>query len=65
MSIFAPAAMILSTLDMATGALEDLPLTVPFPDRTREGLESVGGLTYDPTNDRILFSMLASPELAA
>ena len=51
------SSMILSTLDMATGALEDLPLTVPFPDRTREGLESVGGLTYDPTNDRILFSM--------
>lgn len=51
------SSMILSTMDTATGAIEDVPLRVPFPDMTDTGLESVGGLAYDPMNDQICFSM--------
>lgn len=51
------SSMILSTMDIASGTIDDLPLKVPFPDRTYEGLESVGGLAYDLKNDQIFFSM--------
>jgi len=51
------SSMILSTLNMKTGTIEDLSLTVPFPDYTDEGLESVGGVAYDSKSDQVFFSM--------
>ncbi|NLO85527.1 MAG: hypothetical protein GX096_08880 [Clostridiales bacterium] len=51
------SSMILSVMDLQTGTLEDLPASVPFPDRSNEGLETVGGLAYDEQNDQTFFSI--------
>lgn len=50
--------MTLSTLNMATGAVTDLPLRIPFGDSYgRVSGEGVGGLAYDSERDRIVFAI--------
>lgn len=51
------ASMRLSVMDLKTGTMKDLQQTVPFPDKTDEGLASIGGLSYDPHRDQIYFVM--------
>lgn len=49
--------MTLSTLEMATGEVTDLPLCIPFGDSYGQGSgEEAGGLAYDSERDRIAFA---------
>lgn len=49
-------SMVFSVMDIATGAIDDLPFDIPFPDTSNIGVEGVGGLTYDPQKDVIYFA---------
>lgn len=51
------ASMALSVMDLQDGTLSDLPLVVPFADRSNDGRPSPGGLAYDPAQQQIAFSL--------
>ncbi|MGI6215506.1 MAG: hypothetical protein ACOYIT_06505 [Christensenellales bacterium] len=53
--------MELGVLDLNTGNTENLPLTIPFPDRSDEYLSNIGCLAYNEQENRINFAFGETP----
>lgn len=54
-------SMTLSVMNLKTGDIEALPLTIPFPDRSDAYLSCIGGLAYNAKGDDIYFVFGETP----